>query len=144
MRVATPCVGLCSTTFGDVVCRGCKRYTHEIVGWNSFTEAQQRIVGRRLDRLREESFRAHAAVIDHVRLAQVLTALRIATTASAEVHAFEVLRRTAHRWQDLREIGCRALTADVDPVPLRDTIEAEFLQRSQAHYEHDFRVSAAP
>ncbi|MEC9132488.1 MAG: DUF1289 domain-containing protein, partial [Pseudomonadota bacterium] len=24
-RRPTPCVGICSTTYGDLVCRGCKR-----------------------------------------------------------------------------------------------------------------------
>ncbi|HBZ99754.1 MAG TPA: DUF1289 domain-containing protein, partial [Pseudomonas sp.] len=24
-RIKTPCIGLCSTVYGDVVCRGCKR-----------------------------------------------------------------------------------------------------------------------
>ena len=144
MRVATPCIGLCSTTLGDLVCRGCKRYIHEIVGWNGFTVGQQRIVIARLDTLREESFRVHAVVIDAARLDVVATALRMTTTASDDVRAFEVLRRTAHRWQSLHDIGCRALGAELDPPRLRNAIETEFLQRSQAHYEHDFRVPAGP
>ncbi|MEM9624509.1 MAG: DUF1289 domain-containing protein, partial [Pseudomonadota bacterium] len=32
----TPCVGICSTTYGDLVCRGCKRFAHEIVQWNAY------------------------------------------------------------------------------------------------------------
>ncbi len=30
-RPRTPCVGMCSTTYGDLVCRGCRRFSHEIV-----------------------------------------------------------------------------------------------------------------
>ncbi|MCZ6890305.1 MAG: DUF1289 domain-containing protein, partial [Gammaproteobacteria bacterium] len=37
----TPCIGICSTTYGDLVCRGCKRYAHEIVDWNRYTEDQR-------------------------------------------------------------------------------------------------------
>ncbi|MCZ6708751.1 MAG: DUF1289 domain-containing protein, partial [Gammaproteobacteria bacterium] len=50
---STPCVGICSTTFGDLVCRGCKRFAHEVVQWNGFEPAQQAIVWARLDELRE-------------------------------------------------------------------------------------------
>ena len=28
-RPKTPCIGLCSTVFGDSVCRGCLRFVHE-------------------------------------------------------------------------------------------------------------------
>ncbi|MCF8976542.1 DUF1289 domain-containing protein, partial [Pseudomonas edaphica] len=28
--IKTPCVGLCSTVYGDLVCRGCKRFHHEV------------------------------------------------------------------------------------------------------------------
>ena len=36
VRTRTPCVGICSTTYGDDVCRGCKRFIHEVINWNSF------------------------------------------------------------------------------------------------------------
>ena len=26
----TPCIGVCSTTYGDDICRGCRRFRHEI------------------------------------------------------------------------------------------------------------------
>ncbi|MCA4075779.1 DUF1289 domain-containing protein, partial [Pseudomonas kurunegalensis] len=31
--IKTPCVGLCSTVYGDTVCRGCKRFHHEVINW---------------------------------------------------------------------------------------------------------------
>jgi hypothetical protein len=31
--IKTPCVGLCSTVYGDLVCRGCKRFHHEVINW---------------------------------------------------------------------------------------------------------------
>ena len=140
MPVATPCIGLCSTTFGDLVCRGCKRYVHEIVGWNGFSEGQQRIVIARLDRLRGEALRAHAVICDATRLAHIAGSLRIAATQTLEVRAYEVLRRSAQHWRSLSEIGCRPLHGDDAPVLARNAIEAEFLRRSRAHYERDFRV----
>ena len=139
MAIATPCIGLCSTTFGDLVCRGCKRYVHEIVGWNSFGDRERGIVVARLDLLRGEALRAHAAVSDGARLAEVAAMLRVAAM-TPDVQAFEVLRRSAQRWTSLAQVGCRALAAPDAPVLIRDAIEAEFLRRSRAHFEHDFRV----
>ena len=45
----TPCAGRCSTVFGDSVCRGCRRFNHEVVQWNTYTSEQHRSVWQRLD-----------------------------------------------------------------------------------------------
>lgn len=45
----TPCAGRCSTVFGDAVCRGCRRFNHEVIQWNTYNEAQRLAVWRRLD-----------------------------------------------------------------------------------------------
>ena len=33
-KASTPCLGICSTTYGDDVCKGCKRFVHEVISWN--------------------------------------------------------------------------------------------------------------
>ena len=43
-RIRTPCIGVCSTVFGDTVCRGCRRFSHEVVNWNAYTDEQKTIV----------------------------------------------------------------------------------------------------
>lgn len=45
----TPCAGRCSTVFGDSVCRGCRRFNHEVIQWNTYNEAQRLAVWKRLD-----------------------------------------------------------------------------------------------
>lgn len=45
----TPCAGRCSTVFGDHVCRGCRRFNHEVIQWNTYSSEQQRAVWKRLD-----------------------------------------------------------------------------------------------
>lgn len=37
----TPCVGLCSTTYGDDVCRGCLRPVAAVLDWSSYTQEQK-------------------------------------------------------------------------------------------------------
>lgn len=45
----TPCAGRCSTVFGDAVCRGCRRFNHEVIQWNTYTSEQRMIIWQRLD-----------------------------------------------------------------------------------------------
>lgn len=52
-RIASPCVGLCSTTLGDPVCRGCQRTDGEIVEWMALSAAQRDSRMEELDALRE-------------------------------------------------------------------------------------------
>ncbi|MDP5074330.1 MAG: DUF1289 domain-containing protein, partial [OM182 bacterium] len=53
--VKTPCIGICSTTsVGDWVCRGCKRYSTEVIGWISFGEEEKAAVMRRIEKLNKQ------------------------------------------------------------------------------------------
>ncbi len=45
----TPCAGRCSTVFGDLVCRGCRRFSHEVIHWNQYSAEQHAAVWNRLD-----------------------------------------------------------------------------------------------
>ena len=51
-KVKTPCVGVCSTVFGDQVCRGCKRFQHEVIQWNSYSDLEKEKVWNRLETLK--------------------------------------------------------------------------------------------
>lgn len=45
----SPCVGVCSTTYGDAVCMGCGRTFDEVHQWNQMTKEEKiRINGRLL------------------------------------------------------------------------------------------------
>ena len=53
--VKTPCISICSTTsVGDWVCRGCKRYSTEVIGWISFGEEEKAAVMRRIEKLNKQ------------------------------------------------------------------------------------------
>lgn len=51
----SPCVGVCSTTFGDDVCYGCKRTYLEVIQWNTMSDQEKDKVNRRLLSLEKES-----------------------------------------------------------------------------------------
>ena len=45
----TPCAGRCSTVFGDSVCRGCRRFNHEVIHWNRYSDEEKAAIWLRLD-----------------------------------------------------------------------------------------------
>lgn len=140
-RRATPCVGICSTTYGDLVCRGCKRFAHEIVAWNSYRPDQHDRVWRRLGELRDAATAEFVAIVDAALLAEVCASLRLAPVSTVLSSAYEVLRRRARSIDRLEAVGLEARDPRVVlPVAVRDAIDAEFLRRSVAVYEHSFHV----
>ena len=66
--IKTPCVGLCSTVYGDLVCRGCKRFHHEVINWNGYNEEEKRAVWLRLEQLLSLVMAAKLEVFDPQRL----------------------------------------------------------------------------
>jgi predicted Fe-S protein YdhL (DUF1289 family) len=140
---ATPCIGICSTTYGDLVCRGCKRFAHEIVAWNGYTSAQRDIVWNRLHALIEQSTEVFISIEDADALRSIASTLRLGDDRSPMATAYEVLRRRARDVARLEQIGMRPMRADVaeSPVAVRDAIEKEFYVRSVAYFERSFHVT---
>lgn len=148
----TPCIGICSTTYGDLVCRGCKRFAHEIVGWNGFDEPQRRAVWRRLLELRAGAVQSVLEIGDEILLRRA--AGRLGLDGAREVDpgnlAYDVLHRLDgdHLETDwMAELGLALregteVLPDVTPGALITIVDREFYQRSLAHYERSFRVPA--
>lgn len=49
MTLDTPCIGICSTVYGDEVCRGCKRHFKEIIEWNGLHLDIRETIWKRLN-----------------------------------------------------------------------------------------------
>ncbi|MDP2228738.1 MAG: DUF1289 domain-containing protein [Moraxellaceae bacterium] len=144
-KVPTPCIGICSTTFGDTVCRGCRRYLHEVVDWNRYSDAEKILVWQRLDALLAQVLPASFRIDDAARLAERLAHYRIPhrENGSPWVHLLALLKNTARQTPDLREFGVTRL--DRRPLTLaqlRDTLYAELHQLAQAYYDKDFLRAA--
>lgn len=144
----TPCVGICSTTYGDLVCRGCKRFAHEIVQWNGFDGAQRGAVWQRLLSLRAGAVMAVLDVVDEARLRGGAARLGMADHHEADAAnvAYEVLRRLQwrERGMSMAELGLEveASVDGDDPAQVLARIDREFYQRSLAHYERSYRIPA--
>jgi uncharacterized protein len=140
---STPCVGICSTTYGDLVCRGCKRFSHEIVAWNVYTEDQRERVWLRLFSLRDQATAVFVAVLDEqiLRNAALAARIELPASASALTLGYELLRRKARDMRSLMEVGLVAVDANrADPIVVRNAIDAEFHVRSVAYFERSFHT----
>lgn len=138
LRRATPCVGVCSTTYGDLVCRGCKRFAHEIVAWNGYAQSQREAVWRRLARLLAESVRAHVRISDAARLRAAAREAGATEDSTPEALALAAMRV---RPGPLAALGLTPThAATTETAPAARAIDREFYLRSQAHYEASFKT----
>lgn len=144
-KVPTPCVGICSTTYGDVVCRGCRRYLHEVIDWNRFSDAEKRLIWQRLDGLLEQVLPGSFRIDDAALLQERLQHYRIPFRADGSPWTWlqALLKSTAKQVPDLAEFGVTRL--DHSPLTLaqlREKLNTDLHQLASAYYEKDFLRAA--
>ncbi|MBZ9538351.1 DUF1289 domain-containing protein [Modicisalibacter tunisiensis] len=135
-RIVSPCVGLCSTTVGDTVCRGCQRSDHEIRDWFGYDHATRQAVMQRLDGWRVAVAGRYLQVTDADRLQAQLErhGIRFRAEQPALSRAVELLRVGRERMRDIRRYGLapRAAGAGLSPVQLHEAISTTLLARAEA------------
>ncbi|AZZ45306.1 DUF1289 domain-containing protein [Pseudomonadaceae bacterium SI-3] len=138
-RIKTPCVGLCSTVYGDLVCRGCKRFHHEVVSWNGYSDEVKRSVWQRLEILLAQVMAAKLEVFDAPLLRSQLESRQIRFVADQSPYcwAYQLIARGARVIQQLEAYGVVLLPEfrDWSLPELRDAIDREFFLLSEAHYQ---------
>ena len=73
----TPCVGRCSTVYGDPICRGCKRFMTEVSFWNQLSLHDRKKVWLRLDQLAIRIIPQLVSIFDQKLLAEFLESQNI-------------------------------------------------------------------
>lgn len=141
--VKTPCIGVCSTGIGDSVCRGCKRFAHEIIHWNSYSSAEQSSVVMRLEALVTQVVQQFLRVTDVDRLHQQIQRQQIRLSnpsANEYCQAYEAIRQLGARLPSLHEIGCAAISQKTPSsgAELKMAMDDAFFKLSCAHYERYF------
>ena len=118
-RVITPCIGVCSTALGDAVCRGCKRFSHEVIDWNGYSEEQKQAVDRRLDEFLSQVVANKLRVVDANLLEWQLQTQQIRYKAHKrpEIWAFALLKAGAAQISEPAEFGL-SVDAQYRDVPL--------------------------
>jgi uncharacterized protein len=112
----TPCAGRCSTVFGDSVCRGCRRFSHEVIDWNRYTSVQQEYIWQRLDQQLNQIILPLINVADEQLLQQFMSArqLRLPLHASRGRQIYEVLRVCQRQPQYLDQSGLSLSAAHIE------------------------------
>jgi predicted Fe-S protein YdhL (DUF1289 family) len=138
-RVKTPCIGVCSTGIGDIVCRGCKRFAHEVIDWNGYDEAQRQLVVNRLDAFLTTVVNNKIDIVDEEKLLYQIRyqQLKIDLNLSSARWVYELLRAGAAQIQDTHAYGFR-LKPDWQRFSLEEIkhfLDQDFFTLSSAHYE---------
>jgi len=137
--VKTPCIGVCSTGIGDTVCRGCKRFSHEVINWNSYSEAQKCIVDQRLSTFLSQCVSNKLRVTDRALLEWQLKVQQIAYNAQHDEYcwAYSLITAGGSQINDPASFGFDVdlRYRDMNLTLLREIIDEEFLALSQAHYD---------
>ncbi|MDC2982749.1 DUF1289 domain-containing protein [Pseudomonadota bacterium] len=137
-RSSTPCIGICSTTFGDDVCKGCKRFSHEITNWGKFSTDERAVVNSRLEQFKTTILEEKFTISDSDLFESKMNEFSINFNSSLEpiTWIFDLLRASSNKDLNVNDFGVEILPAfsDLSLIELRDLINQEMLQLSEAHY----------
>lgn len=137
--VKTPCVGICSTGIGDQVCRGCKRFSHEVIDWNAYTHEQRVIIAQRLENFLTQVVQIRIEVVDENILLEQIKHQQIQFKIEQNPYCwvFDLLRAGASQIDDLEIYGLRLLPAwqDTPLSEIRDLIDQDFYALSCAYHD---------
>ena len=140
-RSSTPCLGICSTTYGDDVCRGCKRFIHEVINWNSYSNDEKEIVNSRLEEFKVTILSHRFKVTDAELLSSKLKehAINFNDSLDAITWIFDLLRASSQDL-DLELFGLELLPdhRTFSLSSIKDEINTELFELSQAHFDRYF------
>ena len=139
----TRCIGVCSSVFGDDVCRGCKRFQHEVIQWNSYSDPEKESVLTRLETLKTQIMESKVLILDEQVLKQQLESLKIIFNQDTNPYCwvFDLFRQASQSISDTSEFGFEILSSQTDNLlVLKKIIEEELFELSEAHYQRYFKV----
>ncbi len=139
----TPCIGICSTTsIGDAICRGCKRYAFEVIRWNGYSEQEKEAVLRRIEALTVQILKNRFHIQSREALESALNVRKIPLNPALSPYCW------------LHSLLQKAPLADIDPAvcgfailapeqgaslaQLASTVNEELLLLCEAHFERYF------
>ncbi len=143
--VKTPCIGICSTTsVGDWVCRGCKRYSTEVIGWISYGEQEKAAVMRRIEQLNTQILSGKFQIDSEDELKAGMRRMSVPFDPNLSPYCWlhNLLKKAHHRIDSLESFGVsvRAEYAGIELGELEQRVEGEILALTQAHAER-YRVT---
>jgi hypothetical protein len=141
--VKTPCIGVCSTVFGDEVCRGCKRFQNEVIDWNGYQDSQKIAVLSRLESLKIQIMKSKISIVNIKLLQNQLDTLDIKYVIDDNPFCwvFDLLRQASQSIDSLQDFGI-VLQDGVgnNLFELKKVIENELFSLSEAHFQRYFKI----
>ena len=148
MSIKTPCIGICSTSsLGDTVCRGCKRYAFEVIAWNSYDAAAKASVLGRIEKLVTQIMEHRFRIFSVPNLRSGLEQARVPFDPGLSPYCWlhNLLGRHHDEIEDLKQYGACPLPAfsHLTLAQLSRQVEQELLTLSQAHLERYYQLPVA-
>lgn len=130
----TPCIGICSTVYGDTICRGCKRHYNEVIEWNTYNAGQKEKIFSRLETDIVEIVTGKLEVTDAEKLQQQMDKfqLRYRDGKNPLCLTYYLLRDAHENIQDITKYGV-TITSPFDTLSLSGLytlIENELLKQT--------------
>ena len=141
--VKTPCIGVCSTVFGDEVCRGCKRFQNEVIDWNGYQDSQKIAVLSRLESLKTQIMKSKISIVNKKLLQNQLDTLDIKYVIDDNPFCwvFDLLRQASQSIDSLQDFGVVLKDgAENNLFELKKVIESELFSLSEAHFQRYFKI----
>lgn len=130
----TPCVGQCSTVFGDSVCRGCMRFLHEVIDWNRYNDEQKLLIWQRLDEHLYVILPQYVRIYDPRKIIAIIQHLHIPHNEQNIWRCvYDLIRASDKRLLTLSSCGFRLK----EDVPL-SYINEQLYELASAYYQKDF------
>lgn len=140
--IKTPCIGVCSTGIGDSVCRGCKRFAHEVINWNAYSREEKAAIDARLQSLLRQVVEPKVRVVDARRLRQQIELQKIRYNPEHDCYCWvlDLLKAGASQIDDISRFGCelRSEWRHASMAELKAAIDADFFELSCVHYDRYF------
>ncbi len=137
--IKTPCVGICSTGIGDDVCRGCKRFEHEVINWNAYTTTQKSIIAARLEDYLVQSVKLKFIINNQELLLQQIQHQQIQFNAEQSPFCwiYDLLRAGASQITALSVYGIQVQSQwqHEELTQLCELIDADFYTLSCAYFD---------
>ena len=139
-RSTTPCLGICSTTYGDDVCKGCKRFVHEVINWPKYSNDERALVNDRLEKFKITILKEKFTIVDKDLFALRLKENAIIYNNSLDplTWIYDLFRASGTQELELNYFGIKAIQI-CDFKTIKDEINDALLELSEAHHERYFK-----
>ena len=137
---STPCVGICSTSHGDFVCRGCKRFFNEVRDWQNFEPDQREMVFSRLAQLKRDSILALVTIANQGQLRSKTDAFVGEDCDDLALRIYEALARCDGIYARWGLHPPKDLTGWQDPLNVLKHIEDLYYETSRGAFEQFYKI----